>query len=35
MLVIIGILIVYSLVLHSNLRTLQLAKKKEQEIKKV
>ena len=35
MLVIIGILIVYSLALHSNLRTLQLAKKKEQEIKKV
>ena len=35
MLIIIGILIVYSLVLHSNLRQLQLAKKKEWEIKKI
>ena len=35
MLVIIGILIVYSLVLHSNLRTLQLAKKKEHENLKI
>ena len=35
MLIIIGILIVYSLVLHSNLRQLQLAKKKEWEIKKL
>tara|TARA_B110000037_G_scaffold218328_1_gene281114 strand:+ start:296 stop:1000 length:705 start_codon:yes stop_codon:yes gene_type:complete len=35
MLIIIGILIVYSLVLHSNLRQLQLTKKKEWEIKKI
>jgi RsiW-degrading membrane proteinase PrsW (M82 family) len=35
MLIIIGILIVYSLVLHSNLRTLQLAKKKEHENLKI
>ena len=35
MLIIIGILIVISLVLHSNLRQLQLAKKKEWEIKKI
>ena len=35
MLVIIGILIVYSLVLHSNLRKLQKSKNKEQEVKKI
>ncbi|MDB2311297.1 PrsW family glutamic-type intramembrane protease [Candidatus Pelagibacter bacterium] len=35
MLIIIGILIVYSLVLHSNLRQLQLAKKKEHENLKI
>ena len=35
MLIIISILIVYSLVLHSNLRTLQLAKKKEHENLKI
>jgi RsiW-degrading membrane proteinase PrsW (M82 family) len=35
MMIVIIILVIFSLVLHSKLRTLQLAKKKEQEIKKV
>ena len=35
LMVVIAILVVYSIVLHSNLRKLQLSKKKEKEVKKV